>query len=116
MKDKRKYPRVSSLNLSYVCIDEKENIINEGMGRTLDVSEAGIRLETNFFINPGQMLSLTIAIEDNLLDVKGKVVYSESDADGVSRAGVEFTELNESSRDVLKKFVQFFQEQIKENL
>lgn len=46
--NKRKYPRVKTSNgVSYVCIDENGNGIDQGMGRTLDVSLGGMLLETS---------------------------------------------------------------------
>ena len=42
--DKRRHTRYESLNLSYVCLDENDNIIKQGMGRTLNISESGILL------------------------------------------------------------------------
>ena len=36
-KEKRKHARINSLNLSYVCLDENNKIIKQGMGRTLNV-------------------------------------------------------------------------------
>jgi hypothetical protein len=32
-ENKRKHERIQSLNLSYICIDEDENIVKQGMGR-----------------------------------------------------------------------------------
>jgi hypothetical protein len=47
-ENKRKHERIQSLNLSYICLDEDANIIKQGMGRTLNISESGILLETHF--------------------------------------------------------------------
>jgi hypothetical protein len=41
-QEKRKHARFNSLNLSYVCLDENNQVIKQGMGRTLNVSESGI--------------------------------------------------------------------------
>ena len=46
--EKRIKPRADSHNiLSYVCLDEENEIVEQGMGRTLNVSEGGILLETH---------------------------------------------------------------------
>ncbi|MFO8083494.1 MAG: hypothetical protein R6U27_04145 [Desulfobacterales bacterium] len=46
-KERRRYPRIESLNLmAYACMDENDNVINQGMGRTLNVSQKGLLLET----------------------------------------------------------------------
>ena len=47
--DNRKHPRFDSGNLlSYVCLDNQNKIVQQGMGKTIDVSEGGILLELKF--------------------------------------------------------------------
>ena len=78
-EEKRKHTRIDSLNLSYFCLDENNQIIKQGMGRTLNVSESGILLETYFRIDSDEHLMLTIAFEDHLIPVNGRVTgrYSQ---------------------------------------
>ncbi|MEE4359183.1 MAG: PilZ domain-containing protein [Desulfococcaceae bacterium] len=109
--EQRKNPRVDSLNLSYVCIDENDNILMEGMGRTLNVSESGILLETHFSILPGQNISLTLAIGEELLDIEGQVVRSTQSENSSYQTGIEFARLDLKNFSVLKKFIRLFQEQ-----
>ncbi len=71
-ENKRKHERIESLNLSYICLDEDENIVKQGMGRTLNISESGMLLETHFPIESKHTLRLTISLEEDLLDIKGK--------------------------------------------
>jgi hypothetical protein len=47
------------------------------VGRTLDVSEAGIRVETARQLQPAQELDIQIAAGDRLVTARGRVVYSE---------------------------------------
>jgi hypothetical protein len=78
--DRRRLPRFRSLNLlSYVCVDENKQVVKHGMGRTLDVSEHGILLETHAPIDSQYTLSLAIGLEEDLMtDINGKVVYSKA--------------------------------------
>ena len=81
-KERRHHPRISALNLiSYNCIDETEQIVAQGMGRTLNVSEGGILLETHIQIDPKHTLSLTIGLEEDLVDIKGEVAHSKPGKD-----------------------------------
>jgi hypothetical protein len=75
-QEKRKHARVSSLNLSYVCLDEKDKIVKQGMGRTLNVSESGILLETHFPIDNKHIVTLTLGLEEELVDIKGRPVHT----------------------------------------
>ena len=76
--NKRKNPRVKSPNLlAYLCIDEEKNKVIQGMGRTLNVSEGGILLETHVPIDTRHTVLLTIAMEDDLMHFKGKIAHSK---------------------------------------
>jgi len=109
-EDNRRHKRIDSLNLSYICVDKNDVLIRQSMGRTLNVSESGICLETYFDIDASNFLTMTIALEDILVDIRGKVIYCHSTQDDRFKTGVEFIDLNQSSRAVLQKFIKLFQE------
>ena len=103
--NKRKHERIQSLNLSYICLDEDKNIIKQGMGRTLNVSESGILLETYFPIEPEHTVQLTISLEENLLDIKGKPIHVRSIDGGKYQIGIQFIDLEPDAADILKEFI-----------
>lgn len=100
--DKRKNDRIASLNLSYVSVDDAGRTIQEGMGRTLNVSESGILLETAFEAEPGQSVSLTIAVGDDLIDLKGEIIRCRKTAENEYQTGVRFLELDRDARDIVR--------------
>ena len=104
-ENKRKHERIRSLNLSYICLDEQENIIKQGMGRTLNISESGILLETHFPIELQHVVQLTISLEEDLLDLKGKPVHVNSREGGKYEIGIQFIDLDQHATDLLKKFI-----------
>lgn len=104
-EDKRKHERIESLNLSYICLDEDENIVKQGMGRTLNISESGMLLETHFPIESKHTLRLTISLEEDLLDIKGKPVHIRSIEGGKYQIGIQFQDLGEKTTKILKKFI-----------
>jgi c-di-GMP-binding flagellar brake protein YcgR len=104
-ENKRKHERIQSLNLSYICIDEDENIVKQGMGRTLNLSETGILLETHFPIELIHVVQLTISLEEDLLDIKGKPVHVRPRDQGKYEIGIQFVELDPSASQIIKKFV-----------
>ena len=73
--EKRKHHRIDSLNLSYLCVNENNEVVKQGMGRTLNVSESGILLETVFPLKKNLSLSISIGLEDDLVDIQGKVIH-----------------------------------------
>ena len=106
IEEKRKHTRVNSLNLSYICLDEKNKKVKQGMGRTLNVSESGILLETNFPIDSKHIVLLTLGLEEDIVDIKGKAVHSKTNSKGLYEVGIEFTETDKKAYKILKKFIQ----------
>jgi len=104
-ENKRKHERINSLNLSYICLDEDKNIVKQGMGRTLNISESGMLLETHFPIEPEHTIQLTISLEEDLLDITGKPVHVHSLEGGKYQIGIEFFDLEGDDAGILKKFI-----------
>ena len=110
--DKRKNPRIQSTNLiSYVSCDENDQVIRQGMGRTLNLSEGGILLETHVPIDPHHVVTLTIALEDELMEFKGRIAHSTEREDGGFTTGIKFIEMSEEKRQFLGQYVIFFRGQ-----
>jgi hypothetical protein len=104
-EDKRKHERIRSLNLSYICLDEEKNIVKQGMGRTLNLSESGLLLETHFPIESRHIVLMTISLEEDLLDISGKPIHIRLNEDGKYEIGIEFFELDQETNLILKKFI-----------
>jgi c-di-GMP-binding flagellar brake protein YcgR len=110
--ERRYHPRISALNLiSYNCLDETEQIVGQGMGRTLNISEGGILLETHIPIDSQNAVALAIGLEDELINIKGTVIFSTPGKDEKFEAGIEFLEMPDSTLDILKKCIKAFSEQ-----
>ncbi len=108
--DKRRHTRINSLNLSYVLIDENNEVVRQSMGRTLNVSETGILLETHFPIDTRYLVLLSVGLENNLIDIKGEVIYSRPGQKERFETGINFLEIDEPASQVLKAFIKAFQE------
>jgi len=110
--ERRKHPRFESLNLlSYVCLDENNRALDQGMGRTLNVSKGGILLETYNPIDPEHTMVLTIGLKDNMVDIKGKIIYFRTDEDGKFESGVQFIEMDKETRLTLEAYITEFEKQ-----
>jgi len=111
-RERRRHDRINSLNLvSYVCIDRNNEVVKQAMGRTLDVTEGGILLETHIPLETRFIVSLTIGVEDDLVDVQGKVVHCRTNKDGRFESGIQFTGMDRTSLRILKKFIAAFKKQ-----
>ena len=110
--ERRRHQRYDSLNfVSYVCSDEDGSILEEGMGRTLNISKGGILLETMASINPRNKLVLGIGLKEEIADVKGEVIYSRNCEGGKIESGIQFLEVEEASLPILERYIKAFREQ-----
>ena len=109
--EQRHCPRIQALNLiSYSCIGESENIESQGMGRTLNISEEGILLETYVPIDPKSSIALSIGLEDELINIKGQIIYSQPGKNEKFESGIQFLEIDESTVEILRKYIKAFSE------
>ena len=94
--EKRKHPRVDINNLvSYRCMDDSGNRTKEGRGKSVNISQGGILIETHDPFEWQDVLLLFIDIEDESVSIKGKVVYCNAANFGKFRTGIQFLETNE---------------------
>lgn len=109
--NKRQYPRFDSLNLlAYNVYDQDNALVQQGMGRTLNVSMSGILLETHVHVPPDNVVALTIGLEDNLIEIRGKAVYSREGQEKMYETGIEFVEYSENQKAILTEFIKAFEE------
>jgi c-di-GMP-binding flagellar brake protein YcgR len=109
IEEKRKHSRIDSLHLlNYIHYGDSEDDATQGMGRTLNVSESGILLETHVSIDVDHTVQLTIGIEENVVDIKGSVVYSQKNAKGMYESGIEFFNVDAAAQKVLKAYISEF--------
>ncbi|MGD8268213.1 MAG: PilZ domain-containing protein [Desulfobacterales bacterium] len=106
--EKRKHSRVNALNLSHVAINDKPEEVRQAIGRTLNVSESGILLETHFPIQSDQTVSLTIGMEEELIDLRGKVIHLLNGETGKFEMGIQFTDVDEEGVEAIREFIMKF--------
>ena len=85
--------------------EEMIGVIKQGMGRTLNVSESGILLETHFPIEAKHTVILSVGFKERLVDIKGRPAHIRSTGAGVYEIGVEFTDLDATARHALKEYL-----------
>ena len=105
MVEKRKSPRIGSINLSYICLDKDNNVIQQAMARTLNISERGFLIETHFPVKKEYTMMASIGIEDNTIDIKGKIIHCQPLGDGKYIAGVEIMLIKEEEKPLWVSFI-----------
>lgn len=108
--EKRKYARIDfDCEILYPTITymDKKNTLTEGTYHlyTLDISEAGICLQSNFPILKDSFVSFYLRIEDNLpFRIFIKILWDSQD-EGNYISGGEFIALNQEDINILRKYV-----------
>jgi len=107
--ERRKYPRVATCNLiSYLSVREDGQIIDQSMGKALNVSQNGIFLETSRMISSENISLMTVDLDNKLIEIKGKVVYSKDNGYGKFGIGVTFQEDDQQSVRFVSNIVRVF--------
>ena len=103
VREKRGSPRIRSLNLtSYVPKKDEQQEYIISIGRTLDVSEGGAKIETHRKLDRGVELELAIAVEDQIISARGEVLYSTELGHGLFGTGIRFTFIAEEDHRLLQ--------------
>ena len=110
-EDRRKKPRSNSLNLlDYIVVDEEGKSGNYSMGRTLNISDEGILMETNIQLELGQLVLITLDLEEELVQVTGKIVHVGG-KEGAYQAGIKFFHLGNNERRAISVYTKIFNKQ-----
>jgi hypothetical protein len=105
MNEKRKSPRIGSLNLSYICFDREGKVFQQAMGRTLNISEGGFSLETHFPLDHEYTVSASIGLKDDIIEVKGAVAHCRNLGPGKYLAGIQITDIKSGDRERWSRFI-----------
>ena len=87
----RKFPRVETCNLiSYLSIMENGEITDQSIGRALNISQGGIHIESPRLILSEHVSLMSVDLDNNLIEIKGTVVYSKENGSGMIGYGIRF--------------------------
>jgi hypothetical protein len=107
--DQREYPRVEACNLiSYTVTDQGGNLTDHRMGRALDVSQNGICLETARQVKFEYISLMTSDVEDNLIEIKGRVAYSKKSEQNLFRTGIRLEGTHDENIRFAKKLIRVY--------
>ena len=89
--EKRKNARLETNNfISYYYLDENESVISEGLGKAKNISPEGILLVTGKPVESNKILIVSTDEKNNIIELKGKVVYTRRTDSGPFHTGIEF--------------------------
>jgi len=104
---RRKWDRKETLNLAdYILLGEDGVFLSRGMGRTRNVSEGGLLLETHRALKEGEEVLITLGLKEDMVRLRGRVVHQAPPMEEYRHcAGVKFTHMNKEDRETLKRYI-----------
>lgn len=108
-QERRHHPRIEAFKLTYYCCqDQHRKVILQGMGRTLNVSEDGIQLETRDVIDCSYEVFLSLGFKDETVEIQGKVVYSHPITNDKHETGIQFLDVGADAHRLLQQYINAF--------
>ncbi len=108
--ERRRFIRPEALNLlDYLVVNNQGRQGEYSMGRTLNVSEGGILLESHIPLPQGEQVMITLGLKDELIDVMGRIIYTTF-KDGRHQNGIEFFHVADHDKRILHKYIEAFHE------
>jgi hypothetical protein len=94
--DRRRHNRVQTRNLvSHHTFDKTGRLVSQGLSKALDVSKGGLMLETPHPVGSGMLSLMAADIENNLVEIEGKLIYSTKSSNGMYISGIAFVGTDE---------------------
>ena len=101
--------RVETCNLiSQETFDEDGAVTSNSMGIAFNISKTGILLQTAHQLSSGYVSLVTSDLNDNLIEIKGKVVYSQKTQEGKYESGISFMGRKEEKKVFSQKLIRVF--------
>jgi len=90
--------------LDYEAVSPQGTTLARGLARTLNVSDTGLLLETGRFFEAGQLLLLTVALSNQLVQLTGRVVHSQPIDDDLCCSGIQFVAFTGDSAHSFQRY------------
>ena len=89
--DGRGASRIDTENLlSFKLFDAEDQVISDGMVKTLDISRTGIAIESRMFMETGSKVELTIGVGDDVVRTIGIVQNEKEIGENKFQIGIQF--------------------------
>ncbi|BBO67007.1 hypothetical protein DSCA_09370 [Desulfosarcina alkanivorans] len=109
MNEKRKHSRVDSIYLlNYVHLDKNDKQLMQGMGRTINVSESGIMLETHVAFGENDTVDVVVGLKEDMVTIRGKVIFTRTAESGRYQSGIQFLVIEDASLATLRRYIDAF--------
>lgn len=109
-KEFRRKPRIETSNLvDYTILDQDRKALDQGKGRTLNLSQNGLLLKTTKALNGTYVVLMTIDLDGNHVQVEGRLIHSTRDSNtGHYLTGIEFIGPKDQQIQAIVTFVKAY--------
>jgi hypothetical protein len=94
----------------YTRFDNEGRECDQKISRSMDLGPGGVRLQSGFVVHSGEVLELTMALGEDLVTFKGKVVYVAPSKDQGFEFGISIEDIESRDRTTLTRFIDDFKE------
>ncbi len=74
----------------------------------MNVSQGGVRLQSSFLVSSGEVLDITMALGENLVTFKGKVIHVAPSEDEGFELGISIKDIENGDKNTLARFIDDF--------
>jgi hypothetical protein len=92
----------------YSRFDNRGREYDQKMSRSMNVSLGGMRLQSSFPVDSGEMLDITVALGENLVAFKGKVIHVTGSEDQGFESGISIEDIEKKDKIALTRFIYYF--------
>jgi len=104
-KEHRKSKRIEAKHfISYDLLNSKGEIVNSGMALSLDLSREGVLIENRSDLSPDEMVTIHIAVGDDVVHLKGQVRHSKKIDERGFQIGIHFEDMTDDKADKIASF------------
>jgi hypothetical protein len=108
-QEKRNAVRLdASCPCTYTRFDDQGKPLSQRPSRSLDLSLSGVRLQSSFPVDLGEMLKITMALGDDLVTFKGKVVYVTHSEEQGFDFGLSIKDIGKMDKIALTRYIYYF--------
>ena len=94
----------------YTRYDRQGRAYDQKMGRSMDVSRGGVKLQSSFPVGSGEVLDISMALRENLIKFKGRVVYVTGSEEQGFELGISIADIADQDKIALTRFIYYFRE------
>jgi hypothetical protein len=92
----------------YTRLDDQGREYGQKISRSRNISLGGVRLQSNLPVDPGEVLVITMALGENLVTFKGKVIYVTPSEGKGFEFGISIEDIENQDRIALTRFIYYF--------